>query len=250
MKQVALQKWIALLKTLDFFVSGGQVFLSSFLGSLSRRVNSGSPEPRTAQCSLRVSGSLQPRGRWARSGSQQSAGAFGALMLLVLLACSSLLHVLLQWSEDILMDELAVMDEEQRAPGGWRAPRPLPGALRHVRNFHRCVSENLTSLSSSLVPHARFSLHPSFCVSKFVLVAQSGCHEFMRGPCMVCACMIIQWLCMSTRIHVLHMLLEFGEEQRRRVRVRRIRGRRSAVEKLAPPQQTLQSCMSRCGKAS
>ena len=34
--------------------------------------------------------------------------------------------------------------EEQRAPGGWRAPRPLPGALRQVRNFHRCVSENLT----------------------------------------------------------------------------------------------------------
>ena len=60
------------------------------------------------------------------------------------------------------MDELGRHGEEQRAPGGWRAPRTLPGALRQVRNFHRCVSENLTSLSSSLVPHARFSLHPSF----------------------------------------------------------------------------------------
>ena len=52
--------------------------------------------------------------------------------------------------------------EEQRAPGGWRALRPLPGALRQVRKFHRRVSENLSTLSSSLVPHARlFSLHLS-----------------------------------------------------------------------------------------
>ena len=34
------------------------------------------------------------------------------------------------------------------------------------------------------------------------------------------------------------MLLEFGEEQRRRVPSTRTRGRRSAVEKLASPQQT------------
>ena len=55
-----------------FFVSGGQVFLSSFLGSLSRRVDRGSQEPRTAQCSVRVSRSLQTRGRWARSGKNAS----------------------------------------------------------------------------------------------------------------------------------------------------------------------------------
>ena len=162
-----------------FFVSGGQVFLSSFLGSLSRRVNSGSQEPRTAQCSLRVSGSLQPRGRWARSGSQQSAGAVGValragatspgarehlacgavssgsqqfagvgdgvgrlivlhmlpgtsflleisslLVLVVLLGCGSLLCVLMQWSEDILMDALAVMVRSSvlREDGGHLAP--------------------------------------------------------------------------------------------------------------------------------
>ena len=65
-----------------FFVSGGQVFLSSFLGSLSRRVNSSSQEHRTAECSLRVSRSLQPRGRWARSGKnafgRSGAGSSGA----------------------------------------------------------------------------------------------------------------------------------------------------------------------------
>ena len=65
-----------------FFVSGGQVFLSSFLGSLSRRVDSSSQEHRTAQCSLRVSRSLQPRGRWARSGKnafgRAGAGSSGA----------------------------------------------------------------------------------------------------------------------------------------------------------------------------
>ena len=138
-------------------------------------MNSGSQEPRTAQCSLRVSGSLQPRGRWARSGSQQSAGAVGValgaggtrehfacdavssggrqfagvgddvepsvrashvlcdvvlleisslLMLLVLLGCGSLLRVLMQWIEDILMDVLAVMVRSSvlREDGGHLAP--------------------------------------------------------------------------------------------------------------------------------
>ena len=59
-----------------FFVSGGQVFLSSFSGSfdesLSRRLVSGYQELRTAQRSARVSRSLQPRGRWARSGKNVS----------------------------------------------------------------------------------------------------------------------------------------------------------------------------------
>ena len=154
-KQVALQKWIALFKNPGFFVSGGQVFLSSFLGSLSRRVNSGSQEPRTAQCSLRVSGSLQPRGRWARSGSQQSAGAVVALRAgatspgstsentwpakLFLLEARSLLALVALLGCGSLAGRHG---EEQRAPGGWRAPRSLPGALRQVRKFHRCVSEN------------------------------------------------------------------------------------------------------------
>ena len=43
-------------------------------------MNNGSQEPRTAQCSLRVSGSPQPRARWARSGSQQSAGVVGVAL--------------------------------------------------------------------------------------------------------------------------------------------------------------------------
>ena len=84
--------------------------------------------------------------------------------------------------------------EEERAPGGWRALRPLPGALWQVRKFHR------RALSSSLVPHARlFSLHPSF-------VSQNSSLSHGLGA-----------MNSGTRIHVLHMLLEFREEQRRRV---------------------------------
>ena len=131
-----------------FFVSGGQDFLSSFLGSLSRRVDSGSKEPRTAQCSLRVSGSLQPRGRWARSGSQQSAGVVGVVQRagagssgnlpakLFFLEASSLLAIVLQVvdgsllrvltlpSENILMGVLAVMVRSSvlREDGGHLAP--------------------------------------------------------------------------------------------------------------------------------
>ena len=45
-------------------------------------MDSSSQEPRTAQCSLRVSRSLQPRGRWARSGKnafgRAGAGSSGA----------------------------------------------------------------------------------------------------------------------------------------------------------------------------
>ena len=165
-------------------------------------MNSGSQEPRTAQCSLRVSGSLQPRGRWARSGSQQSAGYVGVALRAGAgspgaspfdereqFACEAVSSGSQQfagvggvagspdrapgggWQSSpraaavsagsLDLAEREHFDgcagrhgEEQRAPGGWRAPRPLPGALRQVRKFHRCVSENLTSLSSSLVPHA------------------------------------------------------------------------------------------------
>ena len=273
-----------------FFVSGGQVFLSSFLGSLSRRVNSGSPEPRTAQCSLRVSGSLQPRGRWARSGSQQSAGYWGCPTR-EHFACDAVSsggrqfagvgddvepsvrasHVLCddgssgnqqladvagfaglqQSSPRAVAVERGHFDgragrhgEEQRAPGGWRAPRPLPGALRQVRNFHRCVSENLTSLSSSLVPHARFSLHPSFVSQNSSLSHGSGAMN---------SCGSMHGLCMHDNSLILHenswgALGHKNSCSAHAAGVRggikatststRIKGRRSAVEKLASPQQT------------
>ena len=192
-------------------------------------------EPRTAQCSLRVSGSLQPRGRWARSGSQQSAGAvevdLGAGGTREHFACDAVSsggrqfagvgddveasvrasHVVCdvvssgnQQLADVagsagLRQSSPQVDrghfdgragrhgEEQRAPGGWRALRPLPGALRQVRNFHRCVSENLISLSPSLVPHARCSLHPSFVSQNSSLShglgAMNSCGS-MHGLCM------------------------------------------------------------------
>ena len=157
-----------------------------FLSHFSRRVNSGSPEPRTAQYSLRVSGSLQPRGRWARSGSQQSAGAIGAALSAggtrEHFACDAVSsggrqfagvgddvepsvrasHVLCddgssgnqqladvagsvglqQSSPRAVAVERGHFDgragrhgEEQRAPGGWRAPRPLPGPLGRFGTF-------------------------------------------------------------------------------------------------------------------
>ena len=57
--------------------------------------------------------------------------------------------------------------EDQRAPGGWRATRSLPGAPRQA-------------LSSSLVPHARlFSLHPS-------LVSQNSCLSHGLGAMNSC----------------------------------------------------------------
>ena len=109
------------------------------------------------------------------------------LVLVMLLDCGSLLRLLMQWSEDIFDGCAGRHGEEQRAPGGWRAPRPLPGALRQVRSLHRCVSENLTSLSSSLVPHARFSLHPSFVSQNSSLSHGSGAMNScgsMHGLCM------------------------------------------------------------------
>ena len=74
--------------------------------------------------------------------------------------------------------------EEQRAPGGRRAARPLPGALRqarqvdcHIREFSdtRETPLSLSDLASSLVPHARlFSLHPS-------LVSENSCQSHGLG---------------------------------------------------------------------
>ena len=156
-----------------FFVSGGQVFLSSFSRSfdesLSRRLVSGCQEPRTAQCSARVSRSVQPRGRWARSGKnisgcQLSAGVGGVAPRAGAVSAGAIdLAEREHFACDTVLAGCAGRHgEEQRAPGGWRAIRLLPGALRQVRKFDRRVSENLCDLSSSLVPHTRlFSLHPS-----------------------------------------------------------------------------------------
>ena len=85
-----------------------------------------------------------------------------------LLALVALLRVLVQFLLALLTLPSEIIcwgagrhGEEQCAPGGWVTLRSLPGTLRQVRNFHRRVSENLCTLSSSLVPHARlFSLHP------------------------------------------------------------------------------------------
>ena len=182
-----------------FFLSGGQGFLSSFSGSfdesLSRRLVSGYQEPRTAQCSARVSRSLQPRGRWARSGknisgSQQFAGVVGVAQRAGAGFSGAsrfdereqfAYEAVLPGSHDRHLEEqrapggrqqfsgsqqsagaggvapragavsagaidladrehfagcAGLHGEEQRAPGGWRALRSLPGALRQVRKFH------------------------------------------------------------------------------------------------------------------
>ena len=153
-------------------------------------MDSGSQEPRTAQCSLRVSGSLQPRGRWARSGKnasgrQQSAGVVGVVQRAGAgssgashfdereqFACEAVLSgspdcvpggrrqssgsqqfagaggvapragAVSAGSLDLAEREhfagcAGCHGKNQRAPGGWRALRPLLGALRQVWKFHR-----------------------------------------------------------------------------------------------------------------
>ena len=181
------------------------LFFGSSDESLSRWMVSGYHEPRTAQCSARVSPFFQPRGRWARSGKkasgcQLSAGDGGVASRVderEQFACEVLEQQRApggRWQSSgslqlagagggalragaFLAVPIDLADRkhvagcagrqgvEQPAPGGWRAFRPLPGALRQVRRqvrkFRRCAIENLSTLSSSLVPHSRlFSLHP------------------------------------------------------------------------------------------
>ena len=199
-----------------FFVSGGQVFLSSFSvsfdESLSRRLVSGYTNLGLHSAllvflgpfSLEVAGHVlartfldassvlvldllellvstsenylpaqlfflgllleeqrAPGGRWQFSGSQQSAGAGGIAPRAGAVSAGAI---------DLAEREhfagcAGRHGEEQRAPGGWRALRLLPRTLRQARQVDchiRESSENLSTLSSSLVPHARlFSLHPS-----------------------------------------------------------------------------------------
>ena len=274
-------------------MSGGQVFLSSFLGSLSRRGDSSSQEHRTAQCSLRVSRSLQPRGRWARSGSQQSAGAVGASLgadgMREHSACDAVFsggrqiagdgddveassrasHVLCdvgssgnqqladvagsagfqQSSPRAVALERGHFDGrsgrrgvEQPAPGTRWGFRPLTGALSQARKLHRHAIE---SLNTSLVPHSRlFSLHPS-------LVSQNSSLSHSLGAMNSCGSM--HGLCMHDNSLVMHdnswgALEHKNSCSSHAAGVRggtkapststRIRVRRSAVEKLASPQQT------------
>ena len=226
--QVASPKLDRTAQNPGFFVSGGQVFLSSFSRSfdesLSRRLVSGCQEPRTAQCSARVSRCLQPRGRWARSGknisgcqlsagvvgvaSRAGAGSSGASHFAEreqfaceavlsgfagrpfeeqrapdassLLALVALLRVLVQSllllstlpSENILLaiqfllGVLAVMVRSSvlREDGGRSAP---------------CQGAQAGAIFIGSA--CTFVFSPSFVsVSKFVSVARSGCHEFMR----------------------------------------------------------------------
>ena len=192
-----------------FFVSGGLVFLSSFSGSFdesfSRRLVSGYQEPRTAQCSARVSRFLQPRGRWARSGKkasgcQLSAGDGGVASRVderEQFACEVLEQQRApagRWQSSGSQQlagagggalragafppvpiDLADREHvagcagrqgvEQPAPGGWRAFRPLP---EHC--FIIFGSAFTTVLSPCFVS-----------VSKFVFVARFWCQEFMRA---------------------------------------------------------------------
>ena len=258
-----------------FFVSGGQVFLSSFLGSLSRRVDSGSQEPRTAQCSVRVSRSLQPRGRWARSGKnasgrQQSAG------VVALCAGDSRVDEREQFAceavpsggsqsltgagGDALLDggspavpiDLAGQDHvagyagrqgvEQPAPGTRWGFRPLTGALRQARKLQRCAIENL---SSSFVPHSRlFSLHPSLVSQNSSLLHGSGAMNscgFMHGVCMHDNSLVVHensWGALGHKNSCSSHAAGVRGGTKAPSTSTRVRGRRSAVEKLASPQQT------------
>ena len=179
-KQVALPKWIALLKTLDFSFQAARFFFHLFWDPFLDGWTSGSQEPRTAQCSLRclwVSSASEVAGRVLEVSSLLVLSVLSSVLVLDLLAlltstsennlpaklfCSgsllisvpgvgwqsagvacivlqvvdgSLLHVLVQFllvlstlpSENIFDGCAGRHGEEQRAPGGWRAPRSLPG---------------------------------------------------------------------------------------------------------------------------
>ena len=131
---------------------------------------------------------------------------------------------------------------EQPAPGTRWGFRPLTGALRQARKLHRCAIENL---NSSLVPHSRlFSLHPS-------LVSQNS--SLLHGLGAMNSCGSIHGLCMHGNSLVVHgtswgALGHKNSCSSHAAGVRggtkapststRISGRRSAVEKLASPQQT------------
>ena len=131
---------------------------------------------------------------------------------------------------------------EQPAPGTRWGFRPLTGALSQARKLHRRAIE---SLNTSLVPHSRlFSLHPS-------LVSQNSSLSHGLGAMNSCGSM--HGLCMHDNSFVLHenswgALGHKNSCSLHAAGVRggtkapststRIRGRRSAVEKLASPQQT------------
>ena len=260
-------------------------------------MNSSSQEHRTAECSLRVSRSLQPRGRWAKSGknalwrspapveehralggrwrfsgSQHVAGSGGAPScardsrvgdreLLASAAASpggSLVSSGVDCAALLDGDSRAVPIDipghelvsghagrqgvEQPAPGLRRGFRPLTGAISQAWKIHRRATQ---SLNTSFVPHSRlFSLHPS-------LVSQNSSLSHGLGAMNSCGSM--HGLCMHVNSSVLHDnswgALEHNNScSLHAAGVRggtkapststRIRGRRSAVEKLASPQQT------------
>ena len=271
-----------------FVVSGGQVFLSSFVGSfdesLSRRVDSGYQEPRTAQCSARVSRSLQPRGRWARSGKngsgcQLSAGDGGVASRVderEQFACEVLEQQRApggRWqssgSQELagagggaLRDgafpavpmDLAGRDHvagcagrqgvEQPAPGGRRAFRPLTGALRQARKLQRCAIENLSTLSSSFVPHScLFSLHPSLVSQNSSLLHGSGAMNscgFMHGVGMHDNSLVVHensWGALGHKNSCSSHAAGVQGGTKAPSMSTRVGVRRSAVEKLASPQQ-------------
>ena len=279
-QQVALQNWIALHKTLDFSFLAARFFFPLFLGSLSRRVDSGYQEPR------RVSRSLQPRGRWARSGKnasgcQLSAGDGGVAcgvdererfpcevleeqqrvsggrwhsygsQQLAGVGSGAPLH----GAFPAVPIDLAGQDHvagcagrqgvEQPAPGRRRGCRPLTGALGQARKLQRCAIENLNSLSSSFVPHSRlFSLHPSLVSQNSSLLHGSGAMNscgFMHGVGMHDNSLVVHENSWGAQGHKnscsSHAARVRGGTKAPSMSTR-VRVRRSAVEKLASPQQT------------
>ena len=248
-------------------------------------MDSGYQEPRTAQCSVRVSRSLQPRGRWARSGKnasgcQLSAGdgvvasrvdereRFPGEVLEQKRAPggrwqSSGSQCLAGAGGDAPLDgaspavpiDLAGQDHvagcagrqgvEQPAPGRRRGFRPLTGALRQARKLQRCAIENLSSLSSSFVPHSRlFSLHPSLVSQNSSLLHGSGAMNscgFMHGVCMHDNSLVVHensWGALGHKNSCSSHAAGVRGGTKAPSTSTRVRVRRSAVEKLASPQQT------------
>ena len=134
---------------------------------------------------------------------------------------------------------------EQPAPGRWRGFRLLTAALRQARKLQRCAVENLNSLSSSFVPHSRlFSLHPSLVSQNSSLLHGSGAMNscgFKHGVGMHDNSLVVHensWGALGHKNSCSSHAAGVRGGTKAPSTSSRVRVRRSAVEKLASPQQT------------
>ena len=165
-----------------------------------------------------------------------------ALVVMLSLMVLLLLFPLTLLVKITLLGVLAVKVWSSLLRGRWGF-RPLTGALRQARKLQRCAIGNLSSLSSSFVPHSRlFSLHPSS--QNPSLLHGSGAMNscgFMHGVCMHDNSLVVHensWCALGHKNSCSSHAAGVRGGTKAPSTSTRVRVRRSAVEKLASPQQT------------